>query len=268
MAIIAMHNAATGLRALSTQLDVIANNLANANNDGFKSSRVNFEDILYQSRAQAGVQNAQADMRPTGIEVGLGVKVSGTQTNWTQGAAVETGQEMDMMIQGDGLFQVRVLNTQGDGIAYTRTGRFFRNANGEMVLNSGEGYKIDPPITFPANTTAVDVSNDGRVFATIPGQTNPQEVGQIQLARFANPQGLKQIGGNLYQQTEASGTPTLNNPGTDGAGTIIQKYLEASNVDTVSELINLIKTQRTFEMNSKSVQAADDMLQTIGNLKR
>lgn len=268
MAIIAMNNAATGLRALSTQLDVIANNLANANNDGFKSSRVNFEDIMYQEKAQAGVQNAQSDMRPTGVEVGLGVKVAGTQTNWTQGSAVETGQEMDVMIQGDGLFQVKVLSTQGDGIAYTRTGRFFRNANGEMVLNSGEGYKIDPPITFPANTTAVDISSDGRVFATVAGQTNPTEVGQIQLARFANPQGLKQIGGNLFQRTEASGNPTLSNPGSDGSGTLVQKYLEASNVDTVTELIALIKTQRTFEMNSKSITAADEMLQTIGNLKR
>jgi len=145
MAIIAMNNAATGLRALSTQLDVISNNIANANNDGFKASRVNFEDIMYQNMAQAGVQNAQADQRPTGIQVGLGVKVSGTQTNWSQGAAAETGNELDVMIQGGGMFQVRVLSTQGDGVAYTRTGRFFKNANGEMVLNSGEGYKIDPP---------------------------------------------------------------------------------------------------------------------------
>ncbi len=268
MAIIAMNNAATGLRALSTQLDVIANNLANANNDGFKTSRVNFEDIMYQNLAEPGVQNAQSDVRPTGIQVGLGTKVSGTQINWNQGSAVETGNEMDIMIQGDGLFQVRVLNTQGDGIAYTRSGNFFRNSNNEMVLNAGSGYKLDPPITFPANTTSVSISSDGRVFATVGSETTPTEVGQIQLARFANPQGLKAIGGNMYQRTEASGNATLSNPGTDGAGTLTQKYLEGSNVDTVTELINLIKTQRTFEMNSKSIQAADDMLQTINNLKR
>ena len=268
MAILALNSAATGLKALSTQLDVISNNIANANNDGFKSSRVNFEDVFYQYQQLPGVQNSQNDMRPTGTGIGLGTRVSGTQLDMTQGSTVLTGRNLDATIDGNGFFQVKVLSSQGDGLAYTRTGKFFANANGDLVLNSDSGYKLDPPITIPQNATDVNITQDGRVFATVPGTTTPTNVGQIQLARFVNPQGLMQIGGNLYQKSDASGAPTLANPGTDGLGTLQSGAVEASNVDPVKELVDLIKTQRTFELNSQSIQAADQMLQQISNLRR
>lgn len=268
MAIIALHSASTGLRALSTQLDVISNNLANANNDGFKASRVNFEDLFYQQRQQPGIQNSNADVRPTGIAVGLGTRISGTQLDMTQGSPVETGRKLDVYIEGNGFLQVRTLQTQGDGLAYTRTGKLFVNADGDLVLNSSDGFKLDPPINVGQNTTDIDISNDGRVFATLPGQTEPSEVGQIQLATFVNPQGLRQIGGNLYQRTDASGQATLSNPGSDTAGTLREGFVEASNVDPVTQLVDLIKTQRTFELNSQSIQAADQMMQQVANLRR
>ncbi len=267
MAIMALHSAATGLQALSTQLDVISNNIANANNDGFKGSRVNFEDLIYQYQQQPGAKDEQGDTRPTGIAVGLGTRVSGTQLDMTQGSPTVTGRDLDVTINGDGFFQVKTLPTQGDGLAYTRSGQFFINDQGDMVLNSTNGYKLDPAIKFPTNTTAVTISSDGRVFATVPGNTTSQQVGQIQLARFVNPQGLSQIGGNLFQRTDASGPPLLNNPGTEGTGSLQQDALESSNVDPVTQLVALIKTQRTFELNSQSIQAADQMLQTVGHLR-
>ena len=267
MAIMALHSAATGLQALSTQLDVISNNIANANNDGFKGSRVNFEDLVYQHLQDAGSKDELEDKRPTGIQVGLGTRVSGTQLDMTQGSPTVTGRDLDVCINGDGFFQVKTLPTQGDGLAYTRSGQFFENDQGDLVLNSTTGYKLDPAINIPKNATAITISSDGRVFATVPGNTASTPVGQIQLARFVNPQGLSQIGGNLFQRTDASGPPLLNNPGTDGTGTLQQDALEASNVDPVTQLVNLIKTQRTFELNSQSIQAADQMLQTVGNLR-
>lgn len=268
MAIMALNSAASGLKALSTQLDVISNNIANANNNGFKSSRVNFEDIYYQYQQLPGVQNTQNDTAPLGIGVGLGTRVSGTQLDMSQGSTVQTGRDLDVTILGDGFFQAKVLAGQGDGLAYTRTGAFMIDATGSLVLNSGSGYKLDPPITIPPNTTKVDISQDGRVFATVAGNTTPQQAGQIQLAHFVNPQGLIQIGGNLYQRSDASGPANLANPGTDGTGTLQQGALEASNVDPVKELVSLIQTQRTFELNSQSIQAADQMLQQINNMRR
>ncbi len=262
----ALDSAATGLRALSTQMDVISNNLANANNDGFKTSRVNFEDLMYQYKQQPGIQDAQGDIRPTGIAIGLGTRVSGTQLNFTQGAAVQTGRPLDLFIQGQGLFQVKTLPNIGNGLAYTRTGKFFINPNGQLVVNSSTGYLLQPPIQIPQNTTQVNVSTDGRVYATIAGQTNPQQVGQIQLVQFVNPQGLEQMGGNLYQETRASGPPVQANPGTNGLGTLVSGYTEASNVDPVKELVDLIKTQRAFDLNSQSIKASDQMLQVVDNL--
>lgn len=262
----ALDSAATGLRALSTQMDVISNNLANANNDGFKTSRVNFQDLMYQYKQQPGIQDAQGDIRPTGIAIGLGTRVSGTQLDFTQGAAVQTGRPLDLFIQGQGLFQVKTLPNQGNGIAYTRTGKFFINPNGQLVLNSSSGYLLTPPIQIPQNTTQVNVSSDGRVYATVAGQTNPQQVGQIQLVQFINPQGLEQTGGNLYQETSASGPPVQANPGTNGLGTLVSGYTEASNVDPVKELVDLIKTQRAFDLNSQSIKASDQMLQVVDNL--
>lgn len=269
MAIMALHSSATGLRALSTQLDVIANNLANANNNGFKSSRVNFEDLFYQNFQQPGVQtNGSSDTRPVGLMVGLGTRVSSTQTDFSQGSAVETKGPLDLFIQGDGFFQVKVLQGQGDGFAYTRTGSFAQDKDGNLVLLLGDGYKLDPAVTIDKNATKVDVSQDGRIFFTIPGQSSPVAGPQLQLARFSNPAGLLQIGSNLFQKTDASGEPKLANPGSEGAGILRQGFLEASNVDPVKELVDLIKTQRTFELNSQSIQASDQMLQQISNLRR
>jgi flagellar basal-body rod protein FlgG len=268
MAIIALHSAATGLRALSTQLDVISNNIANANNDGFKSSRANFEDLFYQYTQQPGVQNESSDTRPIGIAVGYGTRISGTQLDMTQGSAVATGRQLDAYIEGDGFFQVKTPAGVGDGLAYTRTGKFFINEKSELVLDGNTGYKLDPPITIPNNTTDINIGADGRVSATVAGETAQQQVGTLQLARFVNPQGLRQIGSNLYQRTDASGDPQLSNPTREGAGSLKQGFVEASNVDPVKELVDLIKTQRTFELNSQSIQAADQMLQQVSNLRR
>jgi len=267
MAIVALNAAATGLKALSQQLDVISNNIANANNDGYKASRANFEDLLYEYQRQPGAKNALDDAIPIGIATGYGTRIDGTQLDMTQGSAITTGRDMDVYIEGDGFFQVKVLASQGDGLAYTRTGKFFVNDKGEMVLSSGGGYKLDPPITIPNNTTQVTISADGRVQATVAGNSSPQDVGQIQLAKFINPQGLVQLGGNLYQRSDASGQPQLANPGQDGLGQLKQGVVEASNVDPVKELIELIKAQRTFELNSQTIQAADQMLQQISNLR-
>jgi flagellar basal-body rod protein FlgG len=268
MAIIAMNSAATGLKALSTQLDVISNNIANANNDGFKSSRVNFEDLLYQYQQEPGTKNSNGDVRPTGVAIGYGTRVAGTQLDMTQGSSTQTGRDLDVLIKGDGFFRVKVPTGQGDGLAYTRTGKFFINPDGNLVLNSGDGYKLDPPVQIPANATNITIGQDGRVSYQQAGQSGVTDSGQqIQLARFVNPQGLLQIGGNLYQRTDASGPETLNNPGLDGTGQLQQGFTETSNVDPVKELVDLIKTQRTFELNSQSIQAADQMLQQIGNLR-
>lgn len=268
MAIIALHSAATGLRALSTQLDVISNNIANANNDGFKASRANFEDLFYHYYEQPGTQNEASDTRPVGVAVGLGTRISGTQLDLTQGSAIATGRQLDAYIEGAGFFQVKTPPGTGDGLAYTRTGKFFINENSELVLDGSEGYKLDPPITIPDNATNISIGSDGRVSVVLPGETAQQQVGTIQLARFVNPQGLIQLGSNLYQRSDASGDPVLANPGQDGTGSLRQGFVEASNVDPVKELVDLIKTQRTFELNSQSIQTADQMLQQISNLRR
>ncbi|UCD76458.1 MAG: flagellar basal-body rod protein FlgG [Phycisphaerales bacterium] len=269
MAIIALHSGATGLSALSTSLDVIANNLANVNTDGFKSSRTNFQDLLYQEKAQPGTENANGDQRPTGLYVGLGTKVSGTQQNFEdQGPAKSTGRELDLMIDGDGFFQVIVEDDIGEGIAYTRAGNFILNSEGEIVLATDMGRRLEPSITIPENATAISIAADGTVMVGIPGQTDVQEVGTIELATFINPAGLKQIGENLYIPSAASGDPVTGNPREEGRGSIRQGFLESSNVDPTIELINLIKTQRAFEFNSQSIQAADEALQTIGRLRR
>jgi flagellar basal-body rod protein FlgG len=268
MAIVALHSAATGLSALSTELDIIANNLANVNTAGFKGSRANFEDLLYQAKAQPGVENANGDQRPAGLFVGLGTRISNTQFDFSTGSPQETGRDLDLMVDGLGMFQVRILPEVGDGIGYTRAGNFFLNRDGEMVLGNSEGPRVEPSITVPADAERVEVSADGTVFAYLPGQVDPSNVGQIQLANFVNPNGLRSIGGNLYVETSASGPPIQGNPGDGTLGTILQKFLESSNVDPVKELVSLIKTQRAFEMNSQSIQAADAVLEVIANLRR
>jgi flagellar basal-body rod protein FlgG len=244
-------------------LDVISNNLANSNNNGFKASRANFEDLMYQYSEPVGAKNALNDTIPSGVAVGYGTRVSSTELDMTKGQAIVTGNQLDLYINGDGFFQVTTPASQGD-LAYSRTGAFFVNDQGDLV-QSGTGYKLAPPIKIPANYTAIAIGTDGRVQATVGATTS--DVGQIQIARFANPQGLEQIGGNLYRKTDASGTPVLASPGSDGLGEVIQGQIESSNVDPVKELVELIKTQRTFELNSQSIQAADQMLQQISNLR-
>ncbi len=268
MAIIALHSASTGLSALSTSLDIVANNLANANTDGFKASRANFQDLLYIERAQPGVENANGDQRPTGLYVGLGVKISGTQVDFAQGSPNPTDRPLDIMIDGEGFFQVEVGDDIGEGLAYTRAGNFAVNEDGLIVLASSGGRPLLPNIVIPDGATNITITEDGRVNVALPGQDLPEEVGIIELATFINPAGLKQIGENLFQPSAASGTAELGEPIENGRGRILQGMLESSNVDPVKELVNLIRVQRAFEMNSQSIQAADEALQTIGRLRR
>ena len=268
MAIIALNAAATGLRALSTRIDVLANNLANAETQGFKRQNVNFEDLMYLNYKQPGVTDTSGNMTPAGINVGLGTKVSNTQLDMTQGSLEATGQPLDVAISGTGFFRVKILPTIGNGLGYTRSGSFNLNRDGELTLGIGDGYRLDPPITIPRGATGVSISNDGLVTYVPQGSNQTQQGGQIQLTQFVNPQGLDLQGGNIYTETEASGQPLTANPGVNGSGQLQQNYLETSNVDPVKELVTLIKTQRSFELNSQSIQTADQALQTIANLKR
>ena len=269
MAIIAMQSAASGLRALDTRLDVIANNLANVNTEGFKSSRANFEDLLYLERAQPGVENANGDQRPTGLYVGLGVDVSGTQQDFTQGAPIATTSPLDMMIQGRGFFKVQVEDSLGNGgEAYTRNGNFALNSDGDLVLANSDGRRLVSNISIPTDAVSVDIAPDGRVLYTQPGNTVAQEAGQLQISIFTNPTGLSSVGTNLWVESAASGPPIDGEPGTENFGTIKNFALEGSNVDPSRELIELIRTQRAFEMNSQAIRAADETLQAVAQLRR
>ena len=268
MANIALQSAATGLSALNTKLDVIANNLANVNTPGFKSSRANFQDLLYIERAQPGAENAIGQQRPTGLYVGLGVKVSGTQANFEQGTAIDTKQTYDLMIEGRGFFQVEVDDDLGGGTAYTRSGAFTLNADGELVMASDQGRRLIPEIVIPPDAISVSIDPTGRVFVLEPGQTTPTELAQLELAAFVNPAGLKQVGENLFVESAASGAPTTAPAGEEGLGRIRQGFLESSNVDPAFELIEMIRTQRAFEMNSNTIRAADETLRNIAQLRR
>jgi flagellar basal-body rod protein FlgG len=267
MAIAALHSASSGLSALSTSIDVIANNLANSNNAGFKASRANFEDLLYEEKMQPGVENENGDQRPAGLYVGLGTRVSNTQLDFRTGSPQQTDRPLDVMINGNGFFQVNI--TRGEETtAYTRSGNFFINSEGDLVLGNSNGPRLEPNINIPADAEDVTISEDGVVYVTIPGEAELQEVGQFEVANFINPHGLKQIGGNLYLESDASGPPTVGTPNSDNFGSLVQKSLEASNVDPVVELVELIKAQRAFEMNSQTIQAADSTLEVISNLRR
>lgn len=267
MATVALNSAATGLRALSTRLDVIANNLANADTLAFKRSRVNFEDLMYLKLKQPGTTNAAQEQSPAGIFVGLGVKVSNTQIDLVAGSLESTDRQLDLAIAGSGFFKVKLMSTLYNGVGYTRNGNLFVNSEGRLVLGMGDGYELQPPITIPPGVTDISISEDGVVEGVNPDGTK-QSVGTITITRFINPQGLALLGGSIYAETEASGTPTDLRPGAEGAGILKQGYLEGSNVDPVKELVTLIKTQRAFELNSQSIQAADNALQVIGNLRR
>ncbi|MCA9288780.1 MAG: flagellar basal-body rod protein FlgG [Phycisphaerales bacterium] len=267
MASLALQSASTALTALNTRLDVTANNLANINTAGFKASRVNFQDLLYIERAQPGVENAAGDQRPTGLYVGLGVQSSGTQVSFTQGSHIATDEPLDVMIQGAGFFQVAVDEAPG-GVAYTRAGNFTLNSDGEIVLASDQGRRLEPSLTVPTDAEKIEIDATGRVFVRLQGQQQPQEIGQLEIAAFVNPAGLTQEGENLYFESAASGPPITGQPGTESRGSLLQGFLEASNVDPTRELIELIRTQRAFEFNSQTIRTADETLRAVAQLRQ
>ena len=258
-----LFTAATGMEAQRLNIDVVANNLANVNTTGFKRSRADFQDLLYQDEKTAGASAAEGLQIPSGIQVGLGVRPVAVQKIFAQGDFASTGNPLDLVIEGGGFFQV----PKPDGeLAFTRSGSFKLNSDGRIVTS--DGYPLEPTITIPTNTTSITVGTDGKITVTQPGNNTPTEVGRITLARFSNPAGLKSVGRNLYTPTDSSGEAITGNPGTDGMGTIGQGFLELSNVNVVEEMVNMIASQRAYEINSKAVQASDEMLQVINNLKR
>ncbi|MCB4203371.1 flagellar basal-body rod protein FlgG [Deferribacterales bacterium Es71-Z0220] len=258
----ALWTAASGMTTQQINIDNIANNLANVNNAGFKKSRVNFQDLLYQELRPAGAITATGISHPTGIQIGLGSNVVATEKIFSQGNFQQTGNMLDIAIEGDGFFQV----TLPDGnIGYTRAGSFKLNSDGDIV--TPEGYLLEPTINIPENATSISIGTDGTVSVTLPGEVETSEVGNIELARFINPSGLKSIGNNIYLQTGASGEPTTGVPGEDGIGSIAQGVLEMSNVNVVEEMVNMITGQRAYEINSKAIQTGDEMLQIVNNLK-
>ena len=251
----------TGLDAQQTQMDVTANNLANVSTHGFKRSRAVFEDLLYQTLRQPGAQSSGQTQLPSGLQLGTGVRPVATERVFTQGNLQQTSNPLDIAIQGNGFFQVQM----PDGTAaYTRDGSFQVNAQGQVVTSSG--FPVQPAITIPANTLSVTVSRDGIVSAVRAGTVAPTQVGTLQLAGFMNPAGLQSMGENLYIETAASGTPNANTPGTNGMGLLSQGYVETSNVNVVEELVGMIQTQRAYEINSKAIQASDQMLQKLAQL--
>ena len=266
MSIQALQSAATGMSGMETKLDVIANNLANVETTGFKRGRANFEDLFYRHYKMPGAEDTAGQFTPTGISVGLGSRVSSTQTSFEQGAFKQTGGELDLVIEGTGFFQVADPNGE---IYYTRAGNFSLNANGEIVMGSANtGRLLEPPIAVPQDTLAISISSEGIVSVKQPGNAQLAQIGQIELASFVNPEGLLKLGENLFAETDSSGAPVVSTPGLDGLGRIRQGALEASNVEPVQELIDLITTQRAFELNSQCVQVGDQIMQVVSNLKR
>ncbi len=256
-----LYIAKTGLEAQQTQLDVISNNLANTSTNGFKRSRAVFEDLLYQNLRDPGAPTTDQTQAPTGLQVGTGVRTVAAVRNFSQGNLQQTSNPFDVAINGQGFFQVE----QPDGtLAYTRDGSFQLNADGVLVTSAG--FPVVGPITVPPETQQITVSSDGLVSAKLAGDVAPQELGRLNLATFINPTGLNSIGGNLYLETVASGQPEELEPGTGGAGLLVQSFVETSNVNVVEELVGLIQTQRSYEINSKSVTASDEMLQRLSQL--
>ncbi len=260
----ALYSAASGMTAQQLNVDNIANNLANANTAGYKTRRAQFQDLLYQSIVQPGASAGQQTTVPTGLQLGLGTRASSNEIIFTQGNFTQTDNPLDLVIQGNGFFQVK--RATGD-TAYTRAGSFQLDAQGNMV--TADGDPVEPQITIPAGAQSITIANDGTVSYLLSGQTAAQRAGQIQIAGFQNPAGLNSIGRNLYLPTDASGEPVVANPGgQEGLGTLLQGYQEQSNVSIVEEFVNLIVAQRAYEANSKVVKAADDMYQQVNNLSR
>jgi flagellar basal-body rod protein FlgG len=251
----------TGMEAQQTQLDAISNNLANVSTNGYKRSHAVFEDLMYQNMRQAGAASSDQTELPTGLQVGLGTRAVATARNFGQGNLQQSSNPLDVAIQGNGFFQIQL----PDGTTgYTRDGSFQVSATGQLVTNNG--YTVQPGITIPATAQSVTIGRDGTVTVVLPGQALPQSVGQIQLANFVNPAGLEPKGQNMYGETAASGTPNTGVPGVNGLGAVQQGFVETSNVNVVEELVQMIQTQRSYELNSKAIQTSDQMLQRLGQL--
>lgn len=252
--------AKTGLDAQQTRMTVIANNMANVNTTGYKQSRAVFEDLIYQNVRQAGGQSSQNTILPSGLMLGTGVRTVATEKLFTQGNLQQTGNSLDVAIQGRGFFQI--LRPDGS-LGYSRDGSFQVDAQGQMVTSNG--YVVQPAITLPADALSITIGTDGVISALQPGQTAPTQVGNIQLADFINPSGLQPVGENLFLETAASGAPLVGNPGLNGIGSVIQGSLESSNVNVVEEMVGMIEAQRAYEMNSKAISTVDQMLQYASN---
>jgi flagellar basal-body rod protein FlgG len=260
----ALYSAASGMTAQQLNVDNIAHNLANANTVGFKARRAQFQDLMYQSVVQPGTAASAQTVVPTGLQLGLGTRAASNAILFTEGSFSQTENTLDLAIEGKGFFQVR--QPSGE-LAFTRSGTFQLDKDGNVVDSSGN--QLEPAITIPSTAQSVTIAKDGTVSYTISGQTSAQTAGQIQIAMFANPGGLNSLGSNLYAPTDASGDATVSTPGgQEGAGTILQGYVESSNVSTVTEFVNLIVAQRGYEANSKVVKAADEMYQDVNNLTR
>ncbi len=257
----ALRTAATGMDAQQKQIDITANNLANVNTAGFKKSRAEFQDLLYQTIRAPGTSSAQGIQVPTGLQIGNGVRTVASTKMYTGGDFQQTGNQLDIAIEGDGFYQVTL---PGGEVAYTRAGNFTVDAQGQVVTS--DGYLLDPAISIPADATSVTVGADGTVSVIQAGQSAAAEVGQIQVATFVNPSGLHSMGRNFVRESSASGNPQVGPPGLNGAGTLAQGFLEMSNVKVVEEMIGLITGQRAYEVNSKVIKAADEMMQATSNL--
>ncbi|RKY37749.1 MAG: flagellar basal-body rod protein FlgG [Candidatus Omnitrophota bacterium] len=256
-------SAASGMQAQQMNIDVVANNLANVNTTGFKKSRVNFQDLLYSTIKAAGTEVATGLQIPTGIQVGNGSRTVATQKIFSQGDYMQTENPLDLIIEGDGFFQV--LKPDG-AVAYSRDGAFKVDSEGKVV--NSDGFVLQPEIVLPSDATDLNVGIDGTVTVLLAGDSTAQNLGSIELVKFINPAGLKSIGKNLYEVTGASGDPVSGMPGEDGLGTIATGFLEMSNVKVVEEMVNMIVAQRAYEINAKAIQATDDMLQQANRIKR
>lgn len=258
----ALSTASTGMQAQQTRLDVTANNIANVGTTGFKKSEVQFADLLYQTERSAGAATSDATKTPVATQVGLGVRTAGTARLQTQGSTKHTGNPLDLAIEGRGFFPVRLPSGEA---AYTRSGAFHQNAEGMIVTS--EGHPLATDVVLPDDAEKINIGANGKVTVKVPGETELMEVGNIEVATFANPAGLEALGQNLLRETEASGAAQAVAPGEDGTGSVTQHALEMSNVKVVEEMIDLITGQRAYEVNSKVVRAADEMLQQAANLR-